>query len=90
MYYLHNSYEINCIIRINRLDYECKFRPLSVFSSNSSADEKTNECTNAQHTVVKNGRFVNYNIFLYYVSRNSFAIFNEQIGLYYANKQLNY
>ena len=28
-----------------------------------------NEYTNAHHTVVKNGRFINYNIFLYQVSK---------------------
>jgi len=42
----------------------------------------------AHHTIVKNGRFINYNIFLYLVSKNNiYVIFNEQIGLYYANKQ---
>jgi len=45
--------------------YECKFRSLSVLSSNSSADEKIMSILNAHHTVVKNGRFIHYNIFLY-------------------------
>jgi len=43
-------------------------------SSNSSADEEINEYTNA-HDTAKNGRFINYNIFLYYVSKNIFVLF---------------
>jgi len=39
------------------------------------ADEKNNEYTKAHHTAVKNGRFINYNIFMYRVSKNIFMLF---------------
>ena len=48
---------------------------------------KVNDCTNVHHAVVKNGVFINYNIFLYEVSKTFSVIFNEQICLYSANEQ---
>jgi len=59
---------------------------ICLLSSYFSADEKNNDYTNVHHTVVKNGRFINYFScikFQKYVS----VIFSEQIGLYYANEQ---
>ena len=49
---------------------------------------RKNEYTNAHHTVVKNGVFINYKLFLVLSFKKKIpVIFNEQIGLYYANQQ---
>ena len=37
--------------------------------------KKNNEYTNAHHVVVKNDRFINYNIFLFCVSRDILCYF---------------
>jgi len=66
MYYLNNIYYINCINRINRLDCETTSANFDhyLFCQVTPKQTKNNEYTNA-HRTVKNGRFINYNIFLY-------------------------
>jgi len=64
---------------------------ISLLSSNSLGRRNTNECTNAHHTLANNGGFTNYNIILVLSFKKYFSvIFNEQIGLYYANEQCNH
>jgi len=48
------------------LECECKFRSLYVYCQVTPWKTKNDEYINAHHAVVlKNGGFINYNIFLY-------------------------